>query len=61
MSNGNNTKDPLKELLEEQMSESGKPKAFSIPSDSKIHFLFLYSSVNLLLTFAIIKNFLIKY
>ena len=46
VSNSNNQqKDPLKELLEETMSETGKKTI--IPSDAEIHFLFLYSSVNL--------------
>jgi len=52
MSNSNNNKDPLKELLEEQLSDPEKARTFSVPADSKIHFLFLYSSVKSFINFA---------
>lgn len=42
-----NYKDPLKELLEEQMSENSKKHGYPGLSEAEIHFLFLYSSVKI--------------
>lgn len=39
-----NNKDPLKEFLEEQLDDP-RPRSLTVPTDSKIHFLFLYASV----------------
>lgn len=57
-------KDYLGEFLEEKFDFTNRKKAYSIPDDSKIHFMFLYSSVKnnfftKLLTFILAFNYIL--